>query len=121
MTASTSIVKTTKTVIAAQPGFDVVTLFHQPHAFGYSPVVAWVIEVPEGYGNVETEAAGASPVCVDWSHNDGDVSDKIIRQPDGSIAFVAGPTFDKGQEEMALAYAVGQYERRAGVREAWSG
>ena len=107
--------KTTKTVIAAQPGFDVTDLCIAPHEFAFAPVVAWVIEVPDDYDSFEAASAGVFPVCADWNFNDGNVSDKIVRKPDGTITFFDGATFTKGREAEALAYAV---EKRRSLREA---
>jgi hypothetical protein len=45
------------------------------------------------------------PITADWRDNNPD-QNKIIRFPDGSINFIAGPIFPRGQEAEALAHAV---------------
>ena len=107
--------KETRTVIPAAPGFDVVDLCRRPDELAYIPIVAWIVEIPD------SEAYPyARPVCIDWNSNDPD-RDSVIRQPNGDIVFVDGPTFRKGRETEALAHAIKEYERRTAVREAWTG
>ena len=92
-------------MIAAQPGFDVVELGHDPYR---NPIVAWIINVLEDDGDVSSSYTNR--VCVDQIFY-GMTSQIIIRQPDGSIVFPCSAKFAKGQEAEALAYAVEMDER----------
>jgi hypothetical protein len=52
------------------------------------------------------------PITADWRDNNPD-QNKIIRFPDGSINFIAGPIFPRGQEAEALAHAVKLREKQS--------
>ena len=107
--------KTIRTVIPAQPGFDVVVLRLTPYQFEYVPIVAWAID-----DHAEADDASANPICIDNNENGG--GSLAVRQPNGEIRFHGTwRTFQKGQETEALAYAVEQHQRRLGVRAAWNG
>jgi hypothetical protein len=97
----------TKTVIPAQPGFDLVNLVAPGlDELSYTSIIAWVITT-----SIE-EYPCASPVCIGWHMNKPDCKD-AIRQPNGDIVCVDGPTFRKGEEARALAYLVKQWEEQA--------
>jgi hypothetical protein len=89
-------------VIPAQPNFDLVTLLS--NAFSYTPITAWLVDDSAGY-------LTAMPITADWRDNNPD-QNKIIRFPDGSINFIAGPIFPRGQEAEALAHAVKLREKQ---------
>jgi hypothetical protein len=95
---------TMRTVIPAQPGFDLVELNQELGKLDYLPIVAWIIAIPAGYGTGK-DFAQAHPVCAGWSCNDSSLN-KIIRHPDGSICFFDDVVFEKGQEAEALASAI---------------
>jgi hypothetical protein len=76
--------KETRTVVAAQPGFDVVELCDNSSRFDYNPIVAWIVNVLEDDGDVSSSYT--NPVYVDQVFY-GMTSQIIIRQPDGSIVF----------------------------------
>jgi hypothetical protein len=40
-------IESSRTMIAAAPGFDLVVLNHGPYALGYIPIVAWEIDMPD--------------------------------------------------------------------------
>jgi hypothetical protein len=104
--------KITRTVIAAQPGFDLVELYHNPFKFTYTPIVAWAVNVMQILdGDEDINYAVAYPLTAGGENNDLMVDGKIIRQSNGAIAFLDDEiTFDKGQEVDALAYAVERAE-----------
>lgn len=96
------------TVIPALPGFDVVGLRFEPYEFSYTPIVAWVIVVPDNFDfdlTSRNEAPYAYPVPADYSPRRD-----IIRTPDGTIVFAFEMDFPKGQEAEALTYAAKLYE-----------
>ena len=112
--------KITRTVVPAQPGFDVVLLGREPYELVYSPIVAWVVEELGDYG-MGQGFAYAHPVCADWNYNSAESdNDGILRQPNGDIVFIGGKSFCKGEETEALAHAIKQYEMQVGVREVMS-
>jgi hypothetical protein len=104
-------------VIAAQPGFDVVLLKHNPYELEYAPVIAWaVVEEPDG----ADICTSVDPICVDWNNNNLS-GVHGVRQPDGSIACTDGATFGKDETAEVLAHMVQTHERRTETRKAWKG